>query len=212
MKLSSVTNVIIDFIFPPFCILCGKETDKEYICTECKNKIRYIEYPLIEHDGRKFYYAITYYEDIIEKAIQKFKFGGVKALSITFADIFSEFIKNNDLPFDYVAYIPMTRRETLRRGFNQTYLIAREISKAFNKPLIRDIKKIKETKKQVELSRREREVNLKNVFKLSNEISGDLLIVDDVYTTGSTAREVVKTVSKKCKGNITFISLSRRVS
>jgi competence protein ComFC len=212
MILSSIKQTLIDFIFPPHCLVCGKETESENICEDCKRKIKFMEYPLIEHDGRKFFYSITYYEGVMEKIIKKMKFYRLKSLSKDLSNMISNFIYKENISFDAIGYVPMTRKELLERKFNQTYLIAKEISNLYNKPLIKGLKKIKTTRKQVGLSKKEREENLKNVFTIEEKIKGNILLIDDVYTTGSTARELVKSVYRKTEGNIIFVAVSRKMN
>jgi competence protein ComFC len=211
MILSSIKQTFIDFIFPPHCIICGKETKNENICENCKGKIKFMEYPLIWHDDRKYFYAITHYEGVMEEIIKKMKFNGLKSLSKDLSSILSNFIDQENISFDVVGYVPMTRKELLDRKFNQTYLIAKEISKLYNKPLIKGLNKLKTTRKQVGLSKKEREENLKNAFTLEEKIRGNILLVDDVYTTGSTAKELTKSIYGKTDGNIIFIAISRRI-
>jgi competence protein ComFC len=211
MMLSSIKKILIDFIFPPHCLVCGKETEGKNICEGCKGKIKYMEYPLIEHDGRKFFYAVTYYEGVIEEIIKKMKFHGMKTLAKDLSNILFNFIHKEQISFDFVGYVPMTRKELLGRKFNQTHLVAKEISKMFNKPLINSIKKLKTTRKQVGLTKKERKENLKNAFQMKEKVSGNILLIDDVYTTGSTAREIVKSVSRTTNGNIIFVAISRKM-
>jgi competence protein ComFC len=140
------------------------------------------------------------------------KFYRLKSLSKDLSNMISNFIYKENISFDAIGYVPMTRKELLERKFNQTYLIAKEISNLYNKPLIKGLKKIKTTRKQVGLSKKEREENLKNVFTIEEKIKGNILLIDDVYTTGSTARELVKSVYKKTEGNIIFIAVSRKMN
>ena len=209
--LSSIKQFLIDFIFPPHCLVCGKETEGKNICEDCKRKIKFMEYPLVEHNEKKFFYAITYYDGVMEEIIKKMKFHGMKNLAKDLSNILADFIYKEKICFDSIGYVPMTRKELLERKFNQTQLIAKEISRIYNKPLINSIKKLKTTRKQVGLTKKERKENLKNAFQMKEKISGNILLIDDVYTTGSTAQEIVKSVSRTIKGNITFVAISRKM-
>ena len=74
------------------------------------------------------------------------------------------------------------------------------------------LKKTKETKKQVGLNKRERKENLKSAFKMTDKIEGNIVIIDDVYTTGNTAAEITKAIARKTKSNIYFIALARKIN
>jgi competence protein ComFC len=210
--LSQIKRILLDFVFPPHCLLCGRETEIENICSECGSKIKFIEYPLILHDEKKIFYAITHYEGVMEQIIKKMKFNGLKILSKDLSLLVLNFIEKENILFDFIGYVPMTRKELFGRKFNQTMLIAQEVARKYNIPMLKGLKKQINTRKQVELSKKEREENLKNAFSMEEKIKGNVLLIDDVYTTGSTAKELVKTVSKGVDGNIIFLAISRKIS
>ncbi|MCJ7787036.1 ComF family protein, partial [Patescibacteria group bacterium] len=89
--------------------------------------------------------------------------------------------------------VPLEKRKLKQRGFNQAEELAKELSKSLKISLFNDVLiKIKETLPQVELSGKEREENIKDAFLCQNreKIQGKrILLVDDVYTTGSTMEE-----------------------
>ncbi|WP_156785892.1 ComF family protein [Caldisericum exile] len=146
----------------------------------------------------------------MEELIKKFKFEGYKVLSKFFSPLILNFIELNNIKFDFVSFVPMSKKEFRARGYNQTYLLAKDISLKTKKPIIENLYKIRETKKQTNLSKKERIENLKNAFIVEGEYSGNILIFDDVYTTGSTAKEVTKAFKKSIKnGNIYFVALSQ---
>ena len=202
---------LLDFVFPPRCVICGKETNGESICTQCKSKIKFLEYPLILHRKNIYFYAITRYQGISEKLVKKLKFSNRKRIAEDLGEIFAVFIKENDIRANFVGFVPMSKKELRSRGFNQSQLIARVISKKLNIPLFLGISKVKETEKQVGLSRAGRIKNVKNAFKFSQNISGSLIVVDDVFTTGSTAKEVAHASKGFVEGNFYFIAFSQKM-
>lgn len=205
-------DFVRELLFPSHCCICGKKTETSFICENCREKIKYNKFPLIEHNKNKYFYAITQYEGVIEQAVKFFKFKELKALSHDFALMILEFTRNNNIDFDFVSFVPMTRLEVLRRGYNQTQLIAKSISKMSGKPIYSGVIKIKNTKKQVGLGKEERAENVKGAFGLKETLpSGNILLVDDVYTTGSTAFEIAKCLGKKLNGKLFFVALSRKI-
>ncbi len=202
----------LNILFPPHCLICGKETDGESICNDCKKRIEYFEYPLIEHRKNIYFYAIAKYSGVMEKAVKILKYKKKKIIAKDLSKIIIDFIKKQEICFDYVAFVPMTRFEQSERGFNQTYLLAKEISTVYHVPVLTYLKKVKNTKKQVGLNGKERKENLKSAFKMEKGVNGSILIIDDVYTTGSTAREITKTVTRKTKSSIYFVALSRKMN
>ena len=166
------------------CPYCGRKTVRPEICLECKEKP-----PLY----RKAVSAVVYGEGGA-KLIHKFK-NGYGYLKDFFAAQIAEKIKNLPQP-DFIVYVPMSKRSRKRRGYNQTELLAHALSEITGIPAEDGIiVKIKETREQKGLSRKERAENLKGCFKAESKdkIKGRrILIVDDVLTTGATADAICK--------------------
>jgi ComF family protein len=102
-------------------------------------------------------------------------------------------LSGNNPKGDFLVSVPLTKKKLKRRGFNQSEEIAREISNYLNIPLITNcLIKTRETFPQVELSEKERAENPKGAYivKDKEKIRGKrVLLIDDVYTTGSTMEE-----------------------
>ena len=102
---------------------------------------------------------------------------------------------------DVMVFVPMLKKDQRKRGFNQSYLLAKELSNIISVPVLEDaLVKVKKTKKQVGLKRKDRKVNLKDAFKLtsSKDIKDkSVLIIDDVMTTGSTVERIAELLKKK---------------
>ena len=109
------------------------------------------------------------------------------------------FVKNMQKSFeklkkyDIIIIVPISRQRKKERGYNQSELIAKEISRIIEVPIARKIlKKNKNTVSQSTLNKKQREENAKGVFEVKNAseiFNKKILIIDDVYTTGSTVNE-----------------------
>lgn len=166
------------------CPVCGRRTAIGEICMECKAKA-----PVF----KKAVSALVY-ENGASALISKFKSG-----SAYLKDYFSELIyeKLKDFPeFDCLVYVPMTKKRELKRGYNQSELLAKSLAELVNKPVIaKAMIKLKDTSEQKSLSRKEREQNLTGCFKVEKRdlIKGkSVLLVDDILTTGATADAIAK--------------------
>ena len=166
------------------------------------------------------YYPLEYKNPLIKNLIKRFKYEPlVKELAKDLASLIIAHFQLLDPPpnfggGDYVLVpVPLEKRKLKWRGFNQSEEIGKEISKFLNIPLINDILfKIKETPPQVELSEKEREENIKGVFIIRNrkKISGKkILLVDDVYTTGSTMEEAARVLKKAGAKEVIGIVIAR---
>ncbi len=193
----------LSFIFPPVCGICNKYGNS-YICNTCMEKLKNekIYLPQIDFYGKngdiKHCYIFVYKGMIREKILQ-YKFFDKPYLANMFFEFFVKnekvcgFLKN----YDIISPIPMTKKKIAQRGYNQSELIARKIAQKLKYlKLEKDILiKCNETKTQSTLNKKQRLENVKNAYKIQNEqkITGkEVLIFDDIYTTGATCMECAK--------------------
>jgi len=148
------------------------------------------------------------YEGVLAEAINQFKFYSVKRLSKPLG----RFLLSLELPqIDGIIAVPLSIKGLKDRGFNQSLLIARVISKKIKVPLLMDILlKKKETPPQIGLSAKQRLLNLKNAFEVRGNIKGlRLLLIDDVMTTGATVTECSKVLKKAGAKEVIVLTLAR---
>ena len=102
--------------------------------------------------------------------------------------------------YDTIIPVPISKKRNRQRGYNQSFLIAKEISKYTNLKLINNcLFKTKNVIEQSKLTKEEREQNIKNVYSLKNGDkieSKKILLIDDIYTTGSTVNECCRILKK----------------
>ncbi len=136
------------------------------------------------------------------------KFYGLKRLAKSLGSLLAVYDLSGS---DGIVPVPLSIKSLRARGFNQSLLIARVVSKTLNVPLLMDnLRKIKETPPQIGLSARERLSNLKNAFDVRGSIQGlRLLLVDDVMTTGATVTECTKVLMKAGAKEVTVLTLAR---
>jgi ComF family protein len=144
--------------------------------------------------------AVGPYEEPYRIATKVLKFMGRKHLAPQMGHMMVEIIKQEPrfANIDLIVPVPISRKGLQRRGFNQTDLLARQISKELGVKMDSTvIHRVKETPSQTELSREEREKNLLCAFEVTDKkrvANKNILLVDDVYTTGSTGRECTRTL------------------
>jgi ComF family protein len=148
------------------------------------------------------------YEGVLAEAINQLKFHGIKRLSKPLGRL----LLSLDLPkMDGIVPVPLSVKRLRERGFNQSLLIARVVSKAIRVPLLMDILfKKKETTPQIGLSAKQRQTNLKDAFEANGDIKGlHLLLVDDVMTTGATVTECSRQLRKAGAKEVVVLTLAR---
>lgn len=215
----STKEFLLDLVFPKFCLSCGKEGT--YLCEDCFYLIDILDSqycpfctsPKIAVEGRTcpacqktktlngLYFAADYNSFIVKKLIHRFKYEPyVKDLAQPLADLIVEHISRvgaAEKIADFVLVpIPLHIKKQKKRGFNQSEELAKELSSNLILPVLDNVLiKTKETQSQTELKKEEREKNIENAFLCSQPdlIKGkNILLVDDIFTTGSTMEECAK--------------------
>ena len=143
------------------------------------------------------------YENLIRSQILALKFQEKPYIYKTITYFFKNIQKSfeNLKKYDIIIIVPISSKRKKERGYNQSYLIAKEISKIINAPIVKKVLyKIKNTVPQSSLNKKQREENargvymVKNIFKLYNK---KILIIDDIYTTGNTVNECARVLIQK---------------
>lgn len=177
------------FVGEHICLNCGVTIDNESdYCIRCQNEthsFRLNRSPLI-------------YENEAKDLVHALKFGKKKYIARTLGALMSDTYIKNRMNAEIIVFVPMTASETKARSFNQAELIAYDIGKRLNIPVLPALEKVKDTSAQKELGGKERRENLAGAFVcVYNQVKDrKILLVDDVFTTGATAEECTKTLLK----------------
>ncbi len=215
------------------CNACDEEIfNGKYFCDSCEKSLPYIKENKCYHCGRNTAYAMEYCDSCIEKnvnftkarsvfsykapiniLIQNLKYENKLYLSNIFCDYFIETYLSNFSDTDFITFVPSTKKSLRERGYNQSEVMADKLSKKVGVPVVSTAIKVKDTMHQVGLNAEERRKNLKGVFKLEKvDLKGkNLLIIDDVLTTGTTA-DVLAELYKKHGANKVYVLTIASVS
>lgn len=215
--------MLIDILFPAFCLNCGREG--AYICEDCASLVEIFEnqycpfcrIPKIVPDGKTcikcreskklngLFCATSYDNRLIRGLIQKFKYEPTlaKCLAKPLADfIITHFKLVNKGNFEECLWIavPLHKKKLKQRGFNQAEELAKELSERLGGELSFDaLIKTRQTDSQTDLPRQEREKNVGGAFSCvkPEAIRGKkIFLVDDVFTTGATMEECARVLRK----------------
>ncbi|HOV89913.1 MAG TPA: ComF family protein [Syntrophorhabdaceae bacterium] len=185
------------------CPVCGRLTGKRLLCGECI---------LNDRGFSEGYYGFVY-ENRLRDAVHTFKFNGRQEVGRYLVSLLRDIIAIISDKVDCIVPIPITEKRLNERGFNQSFIIAQEVSRLTGKPVFdKVIIKAKDTKDQYSLSKKERKNNIKGAFSLKkyHQIEGKrVLLVDDLFTTGFTAMEASKVINKAAPQAIVFFALAR---
>lgn len=192
-NLCSICKEKLVFIKMNSCSICGRKIEHD---EEAESIIRCKECIRRPHYYTKSVSPLSY-EREIKQAIYNFKYNDRQHMHSLFGRLMIESILENDLEhLDIVVPVPLYKDREKKRGFNQAELLAKYISvhlklELDTKNLTREV----QTKAQNKLDRGQRKRNISGVFGLKDKqafVRKKILLIDDIYTTGSTVDECSK--------------------
>ena len=194
---------ILDFMYPPLCVCCGTllARGSDHVCVDCWSSLTQVhrDHPLYQETRSKLLASGTV-SDLValfvfekEGAFQSIahalKYSGVQALGIELGRRLAEAVTEQDISSDVIVPVPLHKRKTRERGYNQSELIARGLSAGTGVPVRSNVlRRTRYTETQTALSLQERKENMDNAFACTSEAIADssIILIDDVITTGAT--------------------------
>ncbi|MCI9038803.1 MAG: ComF family protein [Clostridia bacterium] len=217
----NLLDTALNFIFPPICGFCNK-IGEGYLCQNCKRKITcsnlYLNQIKLYQDKDilidEHFYLFSYTGIIREKILQ-YKFEDKAYL----ANTIYEFFMNNEKLYRFlkkygiIIPVPISSSRKKERGYDQSELLARKISKMAGVSVETQVlKKEKHNQPQSSLNKQQRKENVKDVYKVQNELkirNKNILLLDDIYTTGSTANECAKMLKQAGGKKVGILTIAR---
>jgi len=202
-------EMICSAVFPNKCLFCGKILlDNRALCGDCdggtvsKRDINDI----------KSAYIACEYDEGARNVIFRFKYEGKRLLSKPMANLI--FKKADNITGDFLIPVPLHKKRLKERGFNQAGLLAAELAELTKLPAYDGLRRVKETEKQFELGPEQREANMDDAFALCNGFcvdDADILLVDDILTTGATVRACAKVLKQAGARSVSLIVFASAV-
>ena len=206
--MKKILKKIINIIYPQTCSICGK-LNSNALCSKCSKKLEK-EYCFkkdnYQDDFNKNFiehYYFFWYKDLIRSQIISLKFNERPYISQTIAYFLKKMKKSFEKLkiYDIIIVVPVSRKRRNERGYNQSELIARAISKTLGIPIVKNVLvKIKKTVPQSSLNKVQRAENSNGVYSAKNHTklrNKKILLIDDIYTTGSTLNECANALIQK---------------
>ena len=221
---------VLDFFFPRWCLGCRQEG--AFLCPSCLTGLPHLLPPLCPRCGqpqaldicpfcREWRLSIDAirspyrFEGVVRQAVVLFKYHNLRALAPTLAGLLKDYLDSHPLPFEAVLPVPLHPRKQRQRGYNQSGLLARELSRLVGMPVMDGaIKRLKATPPQARAQRREeRRANVTNAFFCQERgpEGRNLLLVDDVCTTGATLDACAQALKKAGAKAVFGLTLVREV-
>ena len=223
---------LIDLVYPPFCCNCG--TIGFEICPDCFANIQTMNTNMIcgfcgsylnaahkceygDHRDLMFTQARSWGEYVgpLKSILTKIKYNrGLGLVKILVPEI-AKFIRNWQITYDFITPVPLGRQRKAARGYNQSEIITRPVSKLLKKPFITDaVSRERETISQVGLTYEQRILNVKDAFTANPSVcqGRSILLCDDITTTFSTLNECAGALLEAGAANVYCFTVARAVN
>ena len=219
-------------LYPQTCYFCGK-ISRTPICPGCRKKIEYIGEPRCKKCGKpvryeeqelckdcresSFHYeqgrSVWLHKGPVRWSIYQFKYRNRRIYGQFYAQelyrLYGEKMKEWEI--DTIIPIPLHRKRKRKRGYNQTEIIAKHLGKLSKIPVkTKTLVRVRNTAPQKELNHQERKKNLKEAFRVTKYWKNreNILLVDDIYTTGNTIDSAAAVLKKKGAKKVWFLTIS----
>lgn len=225
-NLKKYFNKLIAIILPNRCLYCNQFiAEEEIFCDLHKNKIEFIKNSAINQNNHEEFYfdqlsSIFLYNEYIAKIIFNLKYYDQIFLKKKLGELLAKNLMNieNCHEYDFIIPVPIHKKRLKERKFNQSALLAKEIIKYhknikfYSNFLIRT----KYSKAQAKLTKQEREKNLLSSFEINKKYQNiiknkKIILVDDVFTTGSTVNNCAKILKKYGADKILILTLAKTI-
>ena len=190
--------IIARLLFPPKCVLCRNflDTHETDLCRECRTHT-----PEFPKQQKKLPYlagwtALWYYEGSVRRSILRFKFYNARSYGDVYGRMLAMKLSQEDIDFDLLTWVPISRIRKWRRGYDQVELIARAVGRELGVIPVATLKKRRNNPPQSGIrDAARRRANVLGVYQVldPNQLSGKrILLLDDIMTTGATAGECAR--------------------
>lgn len=226
-QIIKIINDVLNFLLPRQCVMCGNRltTNEKSICTSCYIHLPFTNYHTVEHNPLE---KMFWEQFPIERAASFFHYDGKEARHIiqsmkydnrpevgyNLSKIYAKELQEYDFfkDIDCIIPVPLHWKRRMKRHYNQSFYIAKGISKTTGIPIYNNvIKRVINNPSQTKMNSSERRNNVDGIFQLKNKdkISNKhILLVDDVTTTGATITSCAKELSKAPNTKISVLTLA----
>jgi competence protein ComFC len=230
-QLSKLKGIALDLLFPRWCVGCGREGD--FLCPSCLKSLPRIVPPLCprcglpqsrdipcpscagwpaEIDGIRSPFR---FEGVIRQAIHELKYKNLRAIAGLFARLLNDYLAANPLPGEVLVAVPLHPKRLRERGYNQSSLLAKELGKLANLPVVDDcLVRERHSPPQARTANvDERRTNVAHAFACRDlRLKGKaVLLIDDVSTSGATLDGCARALKQGGATSVWGLVLAREI-
>lgn len=200
-RLMALWDGALRLLYPPKCVFCHRllEDGEPPVCLRCEKRL-----PRTSSQGRQRFPYVSqcvapfYYEEMVRDSLRRFKFANRREYAWTYGPMVAACIREAELEFDLLSWVPLSRKRLRKRGYDQCALLAQAVGEALGctpEPLLR---KKRHTPPQSQTgSAEKRRANILDAYEVKKPEAAAgkrILLLDDIVTTGSTLSECARTL------------------
>jgi ComF family protein len=212
-----VWRAFLDFLFPPFCIVCREKLEKgdRLVCGPCWGRAGGEEAETSPEERGTYARSAYPWNDTLGEILHRFKYGGFTCLGERLGRDLAELADKDPRlrTADLLVPIPLTRVRKIERGFNQSAVLARQVSRRLGIPVEEGaVRRVGRSRSQTTLSPEERLENVRGVFRVrrGERVRGKrIVLVDDVLTTGATTGELAAVLREAGASEVLVLTVAR---
>ena len=228
-QLTKLKGIALNLFFPQWCVGCGKEGD--FICYSCRRLLPRIMPPLCPRCGRPQSSGVLCpscvswqaeidgirspfrFDGVMRQAIYQLKYRNLRALAVPLAKLLQDYLTTSHVPGEALVPVPLHQKRLRQRGYNQSCLLAQDLGKLVNLPVIDNcLVRLRHTPPQARTSTvDERRSNVAGAFTCRDHRLQDkqVLLVDDVCTSGATLNACAAAIKATGASSVWGLALAR---
>ena len=209
---------LLDLLFPPKCIFCGQILEQSglFICPDCQRSLPWLTGSAAERKVEFVSLCVSplRYKAPVDASILRFKFSGQSWYAKTYGVLTAQCVQDHLAgKYDVISWVPVSRKRKRKRGYDQAFLLAREMAKHLGEPLVPTLEKVRHNKAQSSLEDdAARRANVLGAYRGLEpaQIAGKrVLLVDDVVTTGQTLSECARALRTAGAREVLCVTLAK---
>lgn len=216
--MSGPLGVLLDLLFPPKCVFCGKVLDsgEDGLCARCQRDLPWLADGEAELTGEFFSLcaAPLRYQDKVRDSIRRYKFNGRRGYHKLYGKLVAQCVHDHLAGrYDLITWVPLSRQRKKERGYDQAFLLASAAALELGEVAVETLRKERHTAAQSGLT--EAAQRRANVLGAYTPVDPELvagkrvLLIDDVVTTGSTLSECARTLRTMGAKDVVCAALAR---
>lgn len=222
----------LEILYPQTCYFCGKVCT-EKMCRQCVEKVEYIQEPRCKKCGKPIRYEeselchdcanhptaydqgknVWLHKGPVRWSVYQFKYHDRRIYGEFYASEMYRLYghKLKEWGIQVIIPVPLHKKRRRKRGYNQAEIIAKHLGKLSGIPVdTKAVARVQNTKPQKELNDKERKANLKDAFQIKKgwKSPENVLVIDDIYTTGNTIDSVARLLKANGAHKVCFLTIS----